>query len=198
MQNSIWIAVFLLIILPMLERRRRRRRNAIIKHVLYNKKRNKENNKMKELTTADRLKQIMSERGLKQVDILEACKPYCERYGVQLKKNDLSQYVSGKVEPKQDKLSILGMALNVNEVWLMGYNVPAGRKELEKLEQQLQSEVTACELFEKCYGKEAFEAVKLFVQLDTLDQGKVIGKMELMLEDEKYSAKEGSSSEQAM
>lgn len=156
------------------------------------------NNKMKELTTADRLKQIMSERGLKQVDILEACKPYCERYGVQLKKNDLSQYVSGKVEPKQDKLSILGMALNVNEVWLMGYNVPAGRKELEKLEQQLQSEVTACELFEKCYGKEAFEAVKLFVQLDTLDQGKVIGKMELMLEDEKYSAKEGSSSEQAM
>ena len=155
------------------------------------------NNKMKELTTADRLKQIMSERGLKQVDILEACKPYCERYGVQLKKNDLSQYVSGKVEPKQDKLSILGMALNVNEVWLMGYNVPAGRKELEKLE-QLQSEVTACELFEKCYGKEAFEAVKLFVQLDTLDQGKVIGKMELMLEDKKYSAKEGSSSEQAM
>ena len=148
------------------------------------------NNKMKELTTA--------ERGLKQVDILEACKPYCERYGVQLKKNDLSQYVSGKVEPKQDKLSILGMALNVNEVWLMGYNVPAGRKELEKLEQQLQSEVAACELFEKCYGKEAFEAVKLFVQLDTLDQGKVIGKMELMLEDKKYSAKEGSSSEQAM
>lgn len=156
------------------------------------------NNKMKELTTADRLKQIMSERGLKQVDILEACKPYCERYGVQLKKNDLSQYVSGKVEPKQDKLSILGMALNVNEVWLMGYNVPAGRKELEKLEQQLQSEVAACELFEKCYGKEAFEAVKLFVQLDTLDQGKVIGKIELMLEDKKYSAKEGSSSEQAM
>lgn len=156
------------------------------------------NNKMKELTTADRLKQIMSERGLKQVDILEACKPYCERYGVQLKKNDLSQYVSGKVEPKQDKLSILGMALNVNEVWLMGYNVPAGRKELEKLEQQLQSEVAACELFEKCYGKEAFEAVKLFVQLNTLDQGKVIGKMELMLEDKKYSAKEGSSSEQAM
>lgn len=156
------------------------------------------NNKMKELTTADRLKQIMSERGLKQIDILEACKPYCERYGVQLKKNDLSQYVSGKVEPKQDKLSILGMALNVNEVWLMGYNVPAGRKELEKLEQQLQNEVAACELFEKCYGKEAFEAVKLFVQLDTLDQGKVIGKMELMLEDEKYSAKEGSSSKQAM
>lgn len=79
-----------------------------------------------------------------------------------------------------------------------GLQCSSGKKELEKLEQQLQSEVAACELFEKCYGKEAFEAVKLFVQLDTLDQGKVIGKMELMLEDKKYSAKEGSSSEQAM
>ena len=95
---------------------------------------------MKNFTTADRLKQIMSERGLKQVDILEACKPYCERHHIQLKKNDLSQYVSGKVEPKQDKLSILGLALNVNEVWLMGYNVPAGREELAQLEQKLRKE----------------------------------------------------------
>lgn len=67
---------------------------------------------MKDLTTADRLQQIMSERSLRQVDILEACKPYCEKYGVQLKKNDLSQYVSGKVEPKQDKLSISPVRLD--------------------------------------------------------------------------------------
>ena len=66
----------------------------------------------------------MSERGLRQVDILEACQPYCQKYNTPLKKNDLSQYVSGKVEPRQDKLSILGMALKVNEAWLMGYDVP--------------------------------------------------------------------------
>lgn len=153
---------------------------------------------MKNFTTADRLKQIMGERGMKQVDILDACKPYCEKYNVQLKKNDLSQYVSGKVEPKQDKLSILGMALNVNEVWLMGYNVPAGRDELAKLEQRLQSEVAACEMFEQCYGKEAFQAVKLFLQLDTLDQGRVIGSMETMLKDEKYSIQKESPGEKAM
>lgn len=69
----------------------------------------------------------MDERGLKQVDILSACEPFCQKYGVKLKKNDLSQYVSGKVEPKQDKLSILGMALNVSEAWLMGYDVPKER-----------------------------------------------------------------------
>lgn len=79
------------------------------------------------VTTADRLNQIMAERGLKQVEILELCKPYCQKMGVKLNKNDLSQYVSGKVVPKQDKLSILALALNVNEVWLMGVQ-PSTRK----------------------------------------------------------------------
>lgn len=80
-------------------------------------------------TTSQRLKQILMERGMKQVDIIELCKPYCEQYGLKLNRNDLSQYVSGKVIPKQDKLSILAMALNVNEAWLMGYDVPKIRTE---------------------------------------------------------------------
>lgn len=78
-------------------------------------------------TTSDRLKQILSERNWRQVDILEACKPYCEKYKVKLAKNDLSQYISGKVQPGQDKLTILGLALNVSEAWLMGYDVPKSR-----------------------------------------------------------------------
>ena len=76
---------------------------------------------MKKYSTSERLKEIMATRGLKQIDILEKCRPYCEKYGVKLNKNDLSQYVSGKVIPKQDKLSVLGAALGVSEVWLMGY-----------------------------------------------------------------------------
>lgn len=79
---------------------------------------------MKKVTTSQRLKEIMKERGLKQVDILELAKPFCDKYNVKLNKNDLSQYVSGKVEPGQYKLSILGYALNVSEAWLMGYDVP--------------------------------------------------------------------------
>lgn len=69
----------------------------------------------------------MSERGLRQVDILAASKPFCDKYGIKLAKNDLSQYVNGKVEPGQEKLSILGMALNVSEAWLMGYDVSRAR-----------------------------------------------------------------------
>ena len=82
---------------------------------------------MKKYTTSDRLKQIMKARNLRQVDILEAAEPYCKKYGVKLEKNALSQYVSGKVEPGQEKLSILGMALGVSEAWLMGYDVSMDR-----------------------------------------------------------------------
>lgn len=69
----------------------------------------------------------MYERGLKQVDILNLCIPFCQNYNVKMNKSDISQYVSGKVEPNQDKLFILGSALNVNEAWLMGFDVSAER-----------------------------------------------------------------------
>lgn len=82
---------------------------------------------MNKVSTSDRLKYIMAERNLKQIDILNMCQPYCKKYNVKLAKNDLSQYVSGKVAPGQYKLTILGMALGVNEVWLMGYDVPMER-----------------------------------------------------------------------
>lgn len=82
---------------------------------------------MKQYSTAQRLKQLMTARQLRQVDILRAAKPYCQKYNIKLNKNDLSQYVSGKVEPGQDKLTILGLALNVSEAWLMGYDVSPER-----------------------------------------------------------------------
>ena len=83
---------------------------------------------MKITNTASRLKEIMDENGLRQVDIINAAKPFCNKYGIKLAKNDLSQYVNGKVEPGQEKLTILGLALNVSEAWLMGYDVEKTRE----------------------------------------------------------------------
>lgn len=88
---------------------------------------------MKNSNTSERLKEIMNTRGLKQVDILEKAKPYCQKYGVRLGRNDLSQYVSGKVTPGQEKLTVLGLALGVTETWLMGYDVPMERDNNEKI-----------------------------------------------------------------
>jgi hypothetical protein len=78
--------------------------------------------------TALRLQKIMNERGLKQTDILKLAEPYCAKYKVKLNKSDLSQFVNGKVVPGQWKLTILGLALNVSEAWLMGLDVPMERE----------------------------------------------------------------------
>ena len=79
---------------------------------------------MKNSNTALRLKQLMKERNLKQIDIVRLAEPYCKENNTRLGRNDISQYVAGKSEPGQHKLYILGKALNVSEAWLMGYDVP--------------------------------------------------------------------------
>lgn len=79
---------------------------------------------MKVTTTSERLKDYMRTHHMRQVDIIEMVKPFCDEFGVKFNKSDLSQYVSGKTEPGQDKLVILAKALKVSEPWLMGYDVP--------------------------------------------------------------------------
>lgn len=93
---------------------------------------------MKKTSTADRLKTIMREQSLRQIDILNKSKAISESYGIKMNKSDISQYVSGLVEPGQDKLVVLGQALNVSEAWLMGYDVPRERNDSnEKTENNL-------------------------------------------------------------
>ena len=84
---------------------------------------------MNRVSTAERLKKIMAEKNLRQVDILNLVLPICAQYDIKMNKSDISQYVSGKVEPSQEKLVALGMALNVTESWLMGFDVPSERKD---------------------------------------------------------------------
>ena len=43
----------------------------------------------------------------------------------------ISDYIKGKYEAKQDKLSMLARALNVSETWLMGYDVPKERPSID-------------------------------------------------------------------
>lgn len=120
---------------------------------------------MKKYTTSDRLHQIMNERNLRQIDILNLTIPYCEKYGVKMNKSDISQYVSGKVEPNQDKLAILGMALNLNEAWLMGYDAPPRRKTLSSTE-----------------AKNDFDLVEKFSMLSDSDKKLVLNLINSLLE----------------
>lgn len=90
---------------------------------------------MRKENTSIRLKRIMQEKNLRQTDIINLIKPYSKQYNIRLEKNDLSQYVSGKVEPSQEKLSLLSLALDVSEAWLMGYDVARNNLEYDSTEE---------------------------------------------------------------
>lgn len=80
-------------------------------------------------TTAARLQQVMSERNLKQVDVISLSKVHQKELGVKLGKSALSQYINGKSTPDQEKLVLLARTLGVSEAWLMGYDVPMTKEE---------------------------------------------------------------------
>ncbi|KGL44086.1 bifunctional HTH-domain containing protein/aminotransferase [Listeria newyorkensis] len=82
---------------------------------------------MKATNTSQRLKEIMRERGLKQVDILRKSLPYQNELDIKMSKSTLSQYVTGVQSPDQDRIFLLSKTLGVSEPWLMGYDVPRER-----------------------------------------------------------------------
>lgn len=73
---------------------------------------------------SDRLKEAMKVKGLKQVDIIRLSEPVGEKYGIKLGKSHISQYLSGKSEPRVDILKVLAETLNINQLWLQGEEVP--------------------------------------------------------------------------
>lgn len=76
-------------------------------------------------TTAQRLQILLNSRGMNQTEMLEACNRVCRKNGwKELGKSAISQYLSGKVVPKQDKIYIIAEAMEVNPAWLMGFEAP--------------------------------------------------------------------------
>jgi len=69
-------------------------------------------------TFANRLNTAMHIRNLKATEL-------SEKTGIS--KSSLSEYINGKYEAKQDGVYLLAQALNVNEAWLMGLDVPMER-----------------------------------------------------------------------
>lgn len=72
---------------------------------------------MKEMLK-DRLKKAMDYREIKAVEL-------CERGNIP--KSAMSYYMSGRSEPKSDRLYILAKLLDVSEAWLLGYDVAMER-----------------------------------------------------------------------
>lgn len=75
-------------------------------------------------TSTERINQIMKEKRLRQIDILNLAKPFQEKYNIKFSKSHLSQYVNGKSNPDNEKIFLLSKIFGVTEAWLLGYDVP--------------------------------------------------------------------------
>ena len=77
------------------------------------------NSQNKPFTFATRLKQALNKTGVKQIELSRLTGIY---------KGTINNYLAGKYEPKADRLEIIAKALDVDPVWLMGYDVPMERE----------------------------------------------------------------------
>lgn len=111
-----------------------------------------------------RIRQAMELRGIKAVDLVQA---------TGLGKSAISQYISGKYEPKQVAIHKIAKALNVSEAWLMGYDVPIQRAEEIKT----------------VVSKEETELLDMYHKLDALDKKELFKWIAYRLTDEKYDVK---------
>ena len=75
-------------------------------------------------TIAERLKEIMEIKGLRQVDLVRLAEPVGDTKGLKVSKSHISQYVSGRTQPRRDILEVLAEALQVDPRWLQGADVP--------------------------------------------------------------------------
>lgn len=94
---------------------------------------------------ANRLKQSMNAKNLRQVDLVEQ---------TNISKASISQYLSGDFIPKNEYLNSLAKVLDVDPLWLSGIDVPNNQEDLDKLLKQSTDNIAKrLELTKKIYFK---------------------------------------------
>lgn len=71
----------------------------------------------------DRLQIALNRSGMKAIDICRKTK---------IPKSAMSYYLSGRSEPKADRLYLLCKALDVSEAWMLGYDVEMAKTKAQK------------------------------------------------------------------
>lgn len=123
-------------------------------------------------TIAERMKEAMSLRGMKQSDLVSL---------TGIGKSSISTYLTGEYEPKQRNIYKIALALNVSEAWLMGYDVPVKRVDSVGVEHSVPA-----------LNEDQQNALDLYSKLDIVDRAEIRGMMKQMLRADKYSDKSSS------
>lgn len=129
------------------------------------------------MTMGEYIKQLRTERGLSQEELGKA---------VGVNRAAVNKWENGSVENiKRSTIKKLSQFFGVSPCDLM-------RWDDDNTVTKIQTEIEVCELFEQCYGKEAYTAVSKFLKLDAADRTLISSMMDTMLNQDKYSIQEES------
>lgn len=107
-------------------------------------------------STADRLKEAMRISGKTQADLVRE---------TGIGKSNISRYITGRFDPKNDAVHKLAVALNVSEMWLWGCDVPMERETKKAAPEtgsgQSEAKMKLFSLAENCTEEEAERLVQM-------------------------------------
>ena len=117
-------------------------------------------------TCGNRIAQALKIREIKPADLCKLAK---------VPKSSLSLYMSGAYEPKQNRVYVMALALNVSEAWLMGYDVPMEREStpdqlFEKFEQLTEDDQRWLELGRRISPSTKEVAYPMIEKFDNLSE----------------------------
>lgn len=104
----------------------------------------------------DRIKKALADRNMHPIEL-------SEKTGIS--KASISQYMSGRAKPKGNRIFLIAKALDVNEAWLLGYDVEQERKKLSSSE-----------------AEKDFDLIKKFSMLKESDKIIITSMIDRMLE----------------
>lgn len=126
------------------------------------------------LSVGNRIKQLRESKGITLEELANRC-----GYTSDNARSSISKIEKGKSDIPASKLPLFAKALETTPDYILGLDNPVNI-------QRIQKEVEVCELFQACYGKEAFQTVALFLELDQNDRLAVTTMIQSLLSTEKY------------
>ena len=118
-------------------------------------------------TTAERIKEAMTIRQKKQVDLSN---------GTGIDKGSISSYISGRYEPKNEAVFKIASYLNVDEMWLWGYDIQMERPKETLIAEDKASDDQAAFDIAIAKDEELREMLKMFMALPE-DKKKTVKQM---------------------
>lgn len=124
----------------------------------------------------DRIKNRRTDLGLTLLEVADA---------LGVKEATAQRYESGAIKSiGHDTIIKLSEILHCSPSYLMGWEDAVAVVSTSKAP-------SAKEVIIEEYGPVVFDSVKLFIQLDSIDQGSILERMRMFLEQDKYSRQKG-------